>query len=167
MEERAARRLRLVPDEYDQLLRLGRFREDHLAVVIGAGNGWWQALIPEPNGEIVTTRYTLRALLDKLDDLLSANPGQTPGRGVGRAADHRSIAQPLDPDHEHEIIGRIHQERDQPSSCGPKCSVRSGMDTSSRSSRRPWYCTGSTITTASMNAASDARTAGFRSANCC
>ena len=34
------------------------------AVVIGVGNGWWQALIPEPNGEIVTTRYTLRALLD-------------------------------------------------------------------------------------------------------
>ena len=54
-----------------------------------------------------------------------------------------------------------------PVSCGPKCSVRSGMDTSSRSSRRRWYCTGSTITTASMNAASDARTAGFRSANCC
>ena len=33
---------------------------------------------PEPDGEIVTTRYTLRALLDKLDELLSANPGQTP-----------------------------------------------------------------------------------------
>ena len=78
MEERAARRLRLVPDEYDQVLRLNRFREDHPAVVIGSGNGWWQALIPEPNGEIVTTRYTLRALLDKLDELLGANPGQTP-----------------------------------------------------------------------------------------
>ena len=78
MEERAARRLRLVPDEYDQVLRLSRFREDHPAVVIGAGNGWWQALIPEPDGEIVTTRYTLRALLDKLDELLSANPGQAP-----------------------------------------------------------------------------------------
>lgn len=37
MEELAARRLRLVPDEYDQVLRLGRFREDHPAVVIGAG----------------------------------------------------------------------------------------------------------------------------------
>ena len=52
----------------------------HPAVVIGAGNGWWQALIPELNGEMVTTRYTLRALLDKLDELLSANRGQTPGR---------------------------------------------------------------------------------------
>ena len=63
------------------MLRLSRFREEYPAVVIGAANGWWQAVIPEPNGEIVTTRYTLRALLgDKLDELLSANPGQTPGR---------------------------------------------------------------------------------------
>jgi hypothetical protein len=76
VEERA-RRLRLVPDEYDQVLRLDRFRQAHPAVVIGAGNGWWQAVIPEPDGEIVTTRYTLRALLDKLDELLRANPGRT------------------------------------------------------------------------------------------
>jgi hypothetical protein len=78
VEERAARRLRLVPDEYDQVLRLNRFCEDHPAVVIGSGNGWWQALVPGPNGEIVTARYTLRALLDKLDELLSANPGRAP-----------------------------------------------------------------------------------------
>ncbi len=44
MEERA-RRLRLVPDEYDQVLRLDRFRQDHPAIVVGAGNGWWQAVI--------------------------------------------------------------------------------------------------------------------------
>ena len=75
MEERA-RRLRLVPDEYDQVLSLDRFRQAHPAVVIGAGNGWWQAVIPEPDGEIVTTRYTLSALLDKLDELLRANPGR-------------------------------------------------------------------------------------------
>ena len=78
MEERAARRLRLVPDEYDQVLRLDRFRQDYPAVVVGAGNGWWQAVIPKPDGEIVTTRYTLRALLDKLDELLNANPNMTP-----------------------------------------------------------------------------------------
>ena len=71
MEERA-RRLRLVPDEYDQVLRLDRFRQDYPAIVVGAGNGWWQAVIPAPDGEIVTTRYTLRALLDKLDELLNA-----------------------------------------------------------------------------------------------
>jgi hypothetical protein len=78
VEERAARRLRLVPDEYDQVLRLDRFRRDYPAVVVGAGNGWWQAVIPKPDGEIVTTRYTLRALLDKLDELLNANPNKTP-----------------------------------------------------------------------------------------
>ena len=76
-EPGTARRLRPVPDEYDQVLRLDRFRQDHTAVVIGAGIGWWQAVIPEPDGEIVTTRYTLRTLLDKLDELLRANPGRT------------------------------------------------------------------------------------------
>jgi hypothetical protein len=54
VEERA-RRLRLVPDEYDQVFRLDRFRQAHPAVVVGAGNGWWQAVIPAPDGEIVTT----------------------------------------------------------------------------------------------------------------
>jgi hypothetical protein len=73
VEGQAAPGLRLVPDEYDQVLRLARFRQDHPAVVIGTGNGWWQGRIPEPNGEIVITRYMLRALLDKLDELLSAN----------------------------------------------------------------------------------------------
>jgi hypothetical protein len=32
-------------------------------------------VIPAPDGEIVTARYTLRALLDKLDELLNATPG--------------------------------------------------------------------------------------------
>ena len=68
--------LQLVPDEPVQVLRLIRFRQDHPAVVIEAGNGWRQARIPEPNGEIVITRFTLRALLDKLDELLSANQGR-------------------------------------------------------------------------------------------
>jgi hypothetical protein len=49
--------------------------DESLAVVVGAGNGWWQAVIPAQDGEIVTTRYTLRALLDKLDELINANPG--------------------------------------------------------------------------------------------
>ena len=73
MEERAARGLWVVSDESDQVLRLRRFREAHRAVVIGAGKGWWQALIPEPNGEIVTTRYTLRDLLDELDEMLDGH----------------------------------------------------------------------------------------------
>ena len=74
MEDRA-RRLRLVPDKYDQVLRLDRFRQDHPAIAVGAGTGWWQAVIPASDGEIVTTRYTIRALLDKLDELINANPG--------------------------------------------------------------------------------------------
>jgi hypothetical protein len=80
VEERTARHVRLVPDELDQVPHLSRIRQDHPGVTIGAGNGWWQARIPEPNGEIVTTQYTLRALLDKLDELLGENRGDAPSR---------------------------------------------------------------------------------------
>jgi len=39
-------------------------------VIIGDGGiGTMQARIPAPDGEIVTTRYTLRQLLDRLDEL--------------------------------------------------------------------------------------------------
>lgn len=64
--------LRPVPDEPDQVPRLIRFREAHPSVSIGAGKGWWQAQIPEPKGETVITRYTLRELLDKFDELLAS-----------------------------------------------------------------------------------------------
>ena len=73
--------LRLLPDEPGQVPRLARFREQHPDVIIGDGGfGTWQALIPEETGETVTTRYTLRELLDKLDEL-------TTGRGGGPARD--------------------------------------------------------------------------------
>ena len=63
--------LRTVPDEPDQVPRLDRFRAAHLDVRIAAGEtGWWQGRIPEPDGEMVITRYTLCDLLDKLDQLL-------------------------------------------------------------------------------------------------
>lgn len=65
--------LRLVPDEPDQVMRLARFREAYPRVVIGAGRGWWQAVIPEADGEQVITRYTLRELLDKLDERTGGN----------------------------------------------------------------------------------------------
>ena len=61
--------LRLVSVKPDQVMRLARFREAHPSVVIGAGRGWWQAVIPEANGEQVITRYTLHELLDKLEEL--------------------------------------------------------------------------------------------------
>lgn len=62
--------LRLIPDEFDQVLRLQAFRTAHPEVVIGDGGfGTIQARIPEPNGEMVITRYRLAELLDKLDEL--------------------------------------------------------------------------------------------------
>ena len=65
------RLLGLAPEEPDQVIRLQHFRQDHPEVVIGDGGfGTMQARIPEPNGEVVITRYILRELLDKLDDLL-------------------------------------------------------------------------------------------------
>jgi hypothetical protein len=63
--------LHLAPGEPDQVLRLARFRDAHPGVVIGAGEfGTRQARIPGPDGgETVITRYVLRELLDKLDEL--------------------------------------------------------------------------------------------------
>ena len=73
--------LRLVEHEPDQVPRLLAFRTAHPEVIIGDGGfGTWQARIPEPSGEIVVTRYTLRELLDKLDEL-TADPGE-PGPGA-------------------------------------------------------------------------------------
>jgi hypothetical protein len=41
-------------------------------VIIGTdGFGNWQGRIPEPHGETVITRYTLKPLLDKLEELTS------------------------------------------------------------------------------------------------
>jgi hypothetical protein len=72
---RAARPLYLLPDEADQVARLARFRAEHPDVIIGAGEfGTWQARIPETNGETVTTRYTLRELLDRLAELTGTAP---------------------------------------------------------------------------------------------
>jgi hypothetical protein len=62
--------LRIVPDEPDQVMRLARFRADHPAVIIGAGEfGTWQARIPEASGETVIVRHRLAEVLDKLDEL--------------------------------------------------------------------------------------------------
>jgi hypothetical protein len=60
------------------VLRLNRSAKTIRRSLSGLATAGWQTVIPKPNGEIVTTRYALRALLDKLDELLSANPGQTP-----------------------------------------------------------------------------------------
>lgn len=69
--------LGIAPDEPDQVSRLLLFREEHPNVIIGSGGfGTWQARIPEPHGETVITRYTLRELLDKLNELTTRHDGQ-------------------------------------------------------------------------------------------
>lgn len=75
--------LRLMADEPGQVSRLQAFRAAHPQVIIGKGEfGMWQARIPEPSGETFTTRYMLRELLDKLDELTSDEPGTTAGPPV-------------------------------------------------------------------------------------
>jgi hypothetical protein len=66
----SGRLLVLAPDEPDQVPRLISFRQANPEVIVGDGGfGTFQARIPEPHGEIVITRYTLRELLDRLDEL--------------------------------------------------------------------------------------------------
>jgi hypothetical protein len=68
--------LHLPPEEPGQARRLAAFRAAHPHVIIGSiGFGTWQARIPENHGETITTRYTLRELLDKLDELLGGKDG--------------------------------------------------------------------------------------------
>jgi hypothetical protein len=57
--------------EQDQMPRLRAFKQRHPQIVIstfGPAEAW-QALIPEECGEAVVTRYDLRELLDRLDEL--------------------------------------------------------------------------------------------------
>ena len=52
-------------------------------MIIGTGEfGTWEGRIPEPAGETVTTRYTLRELLDRLDELTGQRPGQPNGESA-------------------------------------------------------------------------------------
>jgi hypothetical protein len=64
--------LRIVPgDEYDQVVRLARFRVAHPGVQVrdlGRG-GIWQAVVPQPDGELKVTRVLLKDLLDRLEEL--------------------------------------------------------------------------------------------------
>jgi hypothetical protein len=75
-------RLPLPPEEPGQARRLAAFRAAHPDVIIGSGGfGTWQARIPTETGETVTTRYTLRELLDRLDEL-TALRGSEPARDL-------------------------------------------------------------------------------------
>ena len=59
-----------------------RFREDRpedldrARAAVAAWRGTWEARIPEPTGETVTTRYTLRELPNRLDELTEKHQGQ-------------------------------------------------------------------------------------------
>jgi hypothetical protein len=70
---RTRRALSALAAEPDQAHRLRAFRAQNPQVVIGTLGitGAWQATIPQHNGEIVMTRYVLRDLLDKLDEVLA------------------------------------------------------------------------------------------------
>ena len=72
------RALRLAREEPDQVLRLQAFRAAHPDVIIGDGGfGVWQARVPEPDGEHVISRYTLRELLGQLDELTGEHRSQS------------------------------------------------------------------------------------------
>jgi len=67
--------------EPEQWLRPARFKTAHPEVIIGDGGfSTLQARIPQPDGETVITRYTLRELLDRLDELTAeqTEPGRNP-----------------------------------------------------------------------------------------
>ena len=57
------------PEYIDQVPRREAYEAEHPDVRISYNWPTWQAVIPEPDGESVITRYPLKALLDKLDEL--------------------------------------------------------------------------------------------------
>lgn len=67
--------MHLLPAEPGDVFRLAAFRAAHPEVIIGHGGfGTWQARIPRENGETVTTRHTLRELMDRLGELIKDLP---------------------------------------------------------------------------------------------
>ena len=73
------RALRLAREEPDQVPRLQAFRAAYPEVIMGDGGfGVWQARIPEPDGERIISRYTLRELLNKLDELAGSTAASRP-----------------------------------------------------------------------------------------
>ena len=64
--------LRTVPREHgyvDQVPRRQQYQAAHPNVEVLYHGSYWQAIVREDAGEIVITRYELRALLDKLESL--------------------------------------------------------------------------------------------------
>lgn len=63
--------------DLDQVTRKASFLAAHPGVRVFpvSSAGAWQARIPEPDGETVITRYGLRQLLDKLDEIFPPPEG--------------------------------------------------------------------------------------------
>ena len=62
------RPLRAVPaEDYDEVVRLAAFRALHPDVHVRDLGQIWQAVIPQPGGEITVKRVLLKDLLDALD----------------------------------------------------------------------------------------------------
>ena len=89
MEERA-RRLRLVPDEYDQVLRLDRIRQDHPAIVVGAaGDTGCDSTHRAADGKLTETTALIHDLAVQRESF-RAEIGQrarliAPGKNHGKA----------------------------------------------------------------------------------
>jgi hypothetical protein len=79
-EDQPAMRDDAVIGAADQYPRLRTFRERYPEIVIGTlgRGGPWQARIPEECGETVVTRYTLRDLLNRLEELTGGGPHVKP-----------------------------------------------------------------------------------------
>lgn len=61
--------LRVLFGEPDNVERLISYRHDHPQVDIHFEHrGFWQAVVPEENGETVITRFQLGALMDALEE---------------------------------------------------------------------------------------------------
>lgn len=63
--------IRLTHEDHATLTRLERFQREHPGIEIHPGLGFWQAIIPEDTGSTIITRYTLTALLDRLDVIVN------------------------------------------------------------------------------------------------
>ena len=71
------------PAYVDQVPRRLEYEAAHPCVEILYLGPYWQAIIREKGGQTIITRYTLRALLDKLESLEAADDGKPGSEGPG------------------------------------------------------------------------------------
>jgi hypothetical protein len=64
---------RLTHEDHATLVRLEHFQRAHPGIEVHSGLGFWQAVIPEDTGSTTITRYTLTALLGRLDEVVNGS----------------------------------------------------------------------------------------------